>query len=163
MQLLLKEAPLSVFAQRNALKAGVRDDDGIPIAGGDAAEQLLAVLRLEIHFARDQDIRAVIKREQFGRELAEHVVGHGEHRLAGETKPLQFHRCCDSCVRLSRTDDVSEQRIGGLQDAPYSRLLMRMKLDRPARAGQRQVVAVEGADACVVEGIVIEAAEPFAT
>ena len=88
VQLLLEEPPLGVLAQWNPLEAGVRDDDGVPIAGGDAAEELLAVLRLEIHFARDQDIRAGIKREQFGRELAEHVVGHGEHRLAGETKPL---------------------------------------------------------------------------
>ena len=88
VKLFLEETFLRFACQRDAFETGVRDDDGIPIAGGDAAEQLLAVLRLEIYFARDQDVRAGIKREQFGRELAEHVVGHGEHRLAGETKPL---------------------------------------------------------------------------
>ncbi len=124
VQLLLEEPALGVLAQWNTLEAGVRDDDGVPIAGGNPAEQLLSVLRLEIHFARDQDVRALIKREQFGRELAEHVIGHGEHRFAGETKPLQFHRGGDHRVRLSGADDMSEQRVLTLEDAPDSGLLM---------------------------------------
>ena len=42
-----------------------------------------------------------------------------------------------ACVRLSGTDNVSEKRVMSLEDAPYSRLLMRMKLDGTARAGKR--------------------------
>ena len=137
VQLFLEEPALSVLAQWNTLEAGVCDDNSVPIAGGDAAEQFLAVFRLEIFLTRDQDVRPGIKGEQFGRELAKHVVGHGEERLAGQTEPLQFHRGGDHRVRLSGTDDVSEQRVMTLEDAPYSRLLMRMKLDRAARAGKR--------------------------
>ena len=56
----------------------MRDDDGIPVAGGNAAEQFLAVLGLKIFLARHEDVRARIEHEQFGRELAEHVIGNGE-------------------------------------------------------------------------------------
>src|SRR5204863_6407951 len=78
------------------------------------------------------------------------------------TKPLQFHRRGHHRKRLPGTDDVSEQRVMSLEDAPYSRLLMRVKLDCAARAGERQVLAVEGADAGVVEGVVVKPQQPFA-
>ncbi len=121
VKLFLEEPLLRVVRQRDALETGMRDDDGIPIPGGDAAEQLLPVLRLEILLARDEDVRAGIQRQQFGRELAEHVVGHGEHRLAGEPKPLQLHRGGDHREGLARADDVGEQRVRRLQNAPDAR------------------------------------------
>ena len=139
----------------------MRNDDGIPITRSNAAEQLLTVLRLEVLFACDQDVRAGIQRQQFGRKLAEHVVRNGEHRLASEAEPFQFHRRRDHRERLARADDVGEQRVWRLQDAPYPGLLVSVQLDRPARAGQRQVVAIESADTRVVERVIVEAAEPF--
>jgi hypothetical protein len=39
---------------------------------------------------------------------------------------------------------------------------MRVKLNRLARAGQRQVIAVERAQPGVVERVVVETAKPFA-
>ena len=72
---LFLEKPLLRFTRkRDAFKPGVRDDDGIPIAGGDAAEKFLAVLRLEILLACGQDVCARIQRQQLGGELAEHVI-----------------------------------------------------------------------------------------
>jgi len=65
VKLLLEEPFLRFARQRDALKTGMRDDDGVPIARGDAAEQLLPVLRLEILLARDQDVRAGIQCQQF--------------------------------------------------------------------------------------------------
>ena len=38
LQLLFEKAFLGFTRQRDALEPGVRDDDGIPIASGDAAE-----------------------------------------------------------------------------------------------------------------------------
>jgi len=38
LQLLLEKPFLGFAGKRDALKTGVSDDDGIPIAGGDAAE-----------------------------------------------------------------------------------------------------------------------------
>ena len=103
VKLLLEESFLRFARKRDALEAGVRDDDGIPIAGGDAAEQFLAVLRLEILLAGDQDVRARIQRQQLGGELAEHVIGDDEHRLAGQDQaasiPSRRRPSCRSCPR----------------------------------------------------------------
>ena len=105
LQLLLKETLLGFARKWDALETGVRDNDGIPIAGGDAAAKFPPVLRLEILFARDQDVRARIQHEQFAGELAEHVVGHGEHGLARQSQPFQFHRGSDlSVTSRSRLD-----------------------------------------------------------
>jgi len=56
---------------------------------------------------------------------------------------------------------VREQGIGRLQDAPDARFLVSVELNRPAYAGQRQMVAVERADARVVESVVVKTAEPL--
>ena len=56
---------------------------------------------------------------------------------------------------------MGEQRVRRLQNAPDAGLLVCVKLNRPARAGQRQVIAVERADARVIERVVVEAAKPF--
>ena len=66
VKLFLEEPFLRFARQRDALETRVRDDDGIPISRGDAAEQLLAVLRFKVLLARDQDVRAGIQRQQFG-------------------------------------------------------------------------------------------------
>ena len=66
LQLLFEETLLGFLGQRDALEAGVRDDDGIPIAGGDAAEKFFPVLRFKILLARNQNVRARIQHEQFG-------------------------------------------------------------------------------------------------
>ena len=76
-------------------------------------------LRLEILFAGDQDVRAGIQCQQFGRELAEHVIGNGEHRFAGEAQPFQFHRGGDHCVRLAGADNVASNVFGVCRSARH--------------------------------------------
>ena len=137
------------------------DDDGIPIAGGDATEQLLAVLRLEILLAGGQDVRTRIQRQQLGGKLTEHVIGDDKQRLAGNTEPSRLHRGGGHRVGFACANDVGQQRVRRLQNAPDPGLLMRVKLNCAARAGQRQMVAVERADARVIERVVVEAAKPF--
>ena len=102
----------------------MRDDDRIPIARGDSAKKFLPILRLEILLACGQDVRARIQRQQLGRELAEHVIGDDEHRLAGNAEPSRLHRGGDHRVGLAYADNVGEQRVRCLQDAPDSGLLM---------------------------------------
>ena len=103
------------------------------------------------------------KHEEFSGELTEHVVGDDKHRFAGEAEPLQLHRGGDHRVGFSRPNDMGEQRVGCLQDAPDSGLLVSVELNCPAGAGQRQVVAVESANARVIERVVVQAAEPLPT
>ena len=161
LQLLLEETLLGFARQRDALETGMRDDDGIPIAGGDAAEKFFPVLRLKILLARDEDVCARIQHEQFGRKLAEHVVGHGEHGLARQPQPLQFHRGGNHRVGLARADDMAEQCVGRLQDAPDTGFLMDVQLNVRARTGQRQVFTVECADARMIERVIVKTDEPF--
>ena len=146
----------------NLLEAGMGDDDGIPVARGDAAHQGLALLLLEILLGGHEDVRAGIERQQFGGELAEHVVGHGEQGLPGQAQAFQLHRCRDHGVGLAGADDVCEQAIGGLQDAPDGGALVRVQNDGGAGARQPEMVAVEGAEADVVELVVVCAREALA-
>ena len=119
-------------------------------------------LRLKILPTGDQDVRARIQCEQLGRELAEHVVGHGEHGLARQSQPFQFHRRGNHCVGLARADNVAQQRVGGLQDAPDARLLMQLQLNRRACARQRQVFTIERAQSRVIERVIVKPHEPLA-
>ena len=162
VKLFLEEPFLRVLRQRNALETGVCDDDGVPIPRRDAAEQLLAIRRLEVLLAGDEDVRAWIERQQLSRELAKHVVWHGEQWLSRKAEALQLHRRCDHRERLARADNVREQRVGRLQCAPDAGLLVRLQRDGLARTGQRQMLAVEGAKPRVIEGVIVKSAEPFA-
>ena len=161
VKLFLEEPLLRVLGERDALEARVCDDDGVPIPGGDAAEELLSILGLKILFARNQDIRARIQRQQFGRELAKHVIGDDKQRLAGEAKPLQLHRGGDHRIGFTRADYVGEQGVRRLQDAPDAGLLVSVELDRSAGARQCQMIAIKSADARVIERVVVKAAKPF--
>ena len=106
----------------------------------------------------DEDVCARIQREQFGGKLAEHVIGNGKHRLAGQSQPLQFHRRGNHRVGLARADNVAEQRVGRLQNAPDARLLVQLKLNRRTRARQRQMFAVERADPPMIERVIVKPA-----
>ncbi len=136
VKLLLEKSFLGFAGKRDALKTGVSDDDGIPIAGGDAAEKFLAVLRLEILLAGGQDVCARIQRQQLGGELAEHVIGDDKHWLAGQAEPSRLHRGSDHGVGFACANDMGQKRVRRLQDAPDTCLLVRVKLNRSARAGQ---------------------------
>jgi len=161
VELFLKEPLLCFAGQRDALETGVRDDDGVPVSRRNPAKKLLPVLGLEIFLARNQDVRAGIQRQQLRRELAKHVVGDGEHWFAGKAEPFEFHRGSDHGVGLSRADDVCQERVGRLENAPHARFLVSVELDYPACAWERQVVTVECADARVVEHVVVKPTEPF--
>ena len=80
-------------------------------------------------FAGDENVRSRIEREQLGRELPEHVIRHDEHRLRREPEPLQFDAGRDHRVGLAGADDVREQRVVALHDAPDRVLLMRVQRD----------------------------------
>ena len=57
---------------------------------------------------------------------------------------------------------MGEQRVRRLQNPPDAGLLMTVKLNRLACAGQCQVIAIERAQPGVVERVVVETAKPFA-
>ena len=161
IQLLLEKPKLGFLGQRNALKARMRDDHRVPISRGDAAEKFPAVFGFKVFLAGDQDVRARIQDEQLGRELAEHVIGHGEHGFASQPQPFQLHRGGDHRVGLARADDMAKQGVVRLQNAPHTRFLMQMQLNGRACPRQRQVLAVKRAETRMIERVVVEAAKPL--
>ena len=56
---------------------------------------------------------------------------------------------------------MGEQRVRGLEDAPDTGLLVRVKLNRPARTGQGQMIAVKRANARMIKRVVVEPTEPL--
>ena len=138
------------------------DDDGVPIAGRNAAHQLTALVLFKILLGRRQNVRARIKHEQFGSELAEHVVGNGEHRLARQSQPFQFHARRNHREGLARADDMAKQCVRRLHNAPHAGLLMQLQLDGVACARQGQVFPVECPQPDGIEFLVVFFDEPFA-
>src|SRR5258705_981069 len=115
----------------------MRNDYGIPISSRDTTEQLFAVRALEVFFAGSEDVGARIKREQFSRELAEHVVGHGEQWLPRKTEPLQLHCRGNHRVCLSSADDVGDQRVWCLHNSAVTGFLVLLQCDGLTGAWQR--------------------------
>jgi hypothetical protein len=62
--------------------------------------------------------------------------GTANSGLRARPEPLQFHRGGDHREGLARADDVGEQRVRRLQDAPDTGLLMRLQLISLACTGQ---------------------------
>ena len=56
---------------------------------------------------------------------------------------------------------MAEQRVGRLQDAPDTGLLMQVQLHIRAGTGQRQVFTVERADPRMIERVIVKTHEPF--
>jgi len=59
--------------------------------------------------------------------------------------------------------DVAEEHIPRLHDPPHRGLLVGAERDRRARAGDRQVIAGERAQAMVIELAIVERDQPLAT
>ncbi|MEO8136793.1 MAG: type IV CRISPR-associated protein Csf2, partial [Betaproteobacteria bacterium] len=57
---------LELRIDRQILERGVRDDNCVPVAGGDAGEQLAAVRTLEIGLGRSEDIGAGVELDEVG-------------------------------------------------------------------------------------------------
>ena len=134
------------------------NDNGIPIPGCNPAEQAGAVAGCEVFFSGSENIRSRIKREQFGRELREHVIRHDKHRLRRQPKPLQLNCSCDHRVGLARADDVRKQGVIALNDSPDGILLMRVQRDLLAARRQREMTAVENTQTHRIEFVIVFAA-----
>ena len=90
------------------------------------------------------------------------MIRHSEEGLARKAKPFQLHGGGYHRVGLPCSNDVCEQCVGRLQDAPHAGLLVRSQRDRLARAGQGEMIAIEGARSNVVEAVVVQPREPLA-
>ncbi len=142
----------------------MRDDHRVIVAGGDARHGFLAVPGGEGILAGDEDVGIGIESEERRSPLLNQVVGHDDHGLVREAQALHLHSGGGHDGGFAGADAVREQGTVVLQDAPYRVLLVLVEIvpaqHRAVHAGKRQVRAVIGAQAQIVEGVVVIAGEP---
>ena len=93
----------------NAIELALRDDDGVVVARGDAAEQALAVLGLEVVLGRVQDARRGIEQLEVVDDLAGGRVLRDQHHLLGLPEPAPLHRRRNHDERLAGAHRVRVQ------------------------------------------------------
>ena len=146
---------LGVGAHRDALERRTGHDDGVPVAGRAAGDELAAPVGLEVFALGDQDLGLGVELEELAAELLEHVVGHDDGGLAGQVQAAQFHRAHGHLGGFPGADLV-EQADGGLVDDPGDGGdLVRAGLEAHGQAGQGQLGVVVGAEHDVVEQPVV--------
>ena len=137
----------------------MRHDDGIPIAGRDAGEQLLAVFLFKVLLGGGQNVGAGVELHEVFRPLPDQMVRHDQHGLLGEPHPAHFHDAGDHRERLASADDVIQQGRARLDHAPHGIGLVRPQRDDVVAdfAGERQVRAVVLTADVGVERVVVDA------
>ena len=139
----------------------MRDDDGIPVAGGDAAEKLRAAVLRKVILARRKDGGVRVQGQQLGRELREHVIGHGKHGFAGQSETLHLNGGGNHRVGFARAHGVGQENVAAAHATPHGIFLVRTQRDLAAAGGQRQMSTIEDTEPNGIELVVIQAAEPF--
>ena len=107
----------------------MRQDDRVPIAGGDLGQETPTVDLLEILLGRRQDFRARIQAVEVGRPLLDQVVRHRDKRLPRQPGAAQFHRRSDDRIGLAGADHMVQQHLAVLHDARDGVALMLAELD----------------------------------
>jgi len=163
LHLFVDEAIKESVGDGQKLERAVRDDDGVVVTGRNARHGTLAIAVGEMILGGDEQLGLRIKLEKGSAPLFDEVIGHHQHRFLRQTHAAQFHRGGRHSPGLSCADDVGEFRTAALQDAPDSvflvgrQIVVAQKFSRHAR--QRQVRAVECAQAQIVEAVVIVAGQ----
>ena len=113
---------------------------------------------------RDEQPGLRIELEELRAPLLDEMIGHHEHRFFRQTKAAHFHSGGGHGPGLARSHDVRQQRAAALHDPPHRIFLMAGQVSVAQifaiHAGQLQMRAVEGAQAQIVEAVVIFAGEP---
>ncbi|AAL49571.1 unknown [Sinorhizobium phage PBC5] len=158
VHLRLNEPCLILSIHADTAERRVRDNNRVPVSGGDASEQALAVLLLEILLSRRQDLGARVELDEIGAPLSHEVVGNHEHRLAGLSDASLFHRRCNGGKRLAGAHGMVGERGTALHRAPDEALLVRAQLDDVVAhlARKAQMRAVIAAQDIRVEGVVVD-------
>ena len=144
------------------LEGRVRHHDGVPVAGGDARDELAPVVAGQIVLGGHQDRGAGVQAHELGRVLLQHVVRHDVGRLGRQSQPPQFHAGCHHDGGLARTHRMEQPGVAGLHDAPDGVALVAMQFEAAGEPRQLQVRAVELALARAVEQVVVDPAQPLA-
>ena len=165
VNLLADEPPEGFIGNGKLFKRTVRHDHGVIVAGGDARHGFLPVARGKGFLAGNEELRMRVKRKKCRAPLLDEMIGHDDHGLCREAEAFHFHRGSGHHGRLSRADAVRQQGVVALKRPPYRIFLVLIEIvppqKRPVHTRKRQVRSVIGAQADVVERVVIEPGKPL--
>ncbi|UZO99247.1 Hypothetical protein RMHFA_05568 (plasmid) [Roseomonas mucosa] len=89
------------------------------------------------------------------------MAGHGQHGFGDQAEALLLHDGGSDGEGLAGAHGVGDVGLAGGDDAPDHALLVGAQLDRRGSPGQLQVLAGEVTRHQAVEGIVVDAYQPF--
>ena len=139
LDLCLQHFPLAFPGDGDALKLAVAHDDGVVVAGGDAAHESLAVLLLKVLSGRHQHLCRGKEAQELGGSLLRQVVRHGDQRLVAQADAYLLHDAGHHDGGLARANGVRQQRVAAIEDARHGVLLMGPQLQFRVHAGEAQV------------------------
>ena len=162
VNLFLKNLLLNVMGHINLCERAMRHYDGIPVAGGDAAEKPLAVLFGEVGFIGYEDIRTGIELVELIAPLVQKMVRHDHHRLVDKAHALGFHDGSDAGHCFACPHHMVKEGRTFLNGSPDRIFLMRAKLNFRGRTDQLHMGTVIGRRNVRIESFVVEPGQPFA-
>ncbi len=115
--------------------------------------------------AGDEELRMRVERKSSRAPLLDKMIWHDHRGLRRKAETFHFHRGGGHDGRLSRADAVGQQGVVTLNHPPYRVFLVLIEIvapqKRPVEARKSQVRSVIGAQADVVESVVIEPGKPL--
>ena len=137
------------------------DDDAIPVAGGGARQETLALGPGEIHVIGDQDFRVGVEKQELAAGLCKAMAWHDHHGFVHQAKALLLDNRRGHGEGFPGADRMRHVRAARGDDPPDNALLVRVEIDHGAGAGQRQMRAIEMARHHVVHGGVVDVGKLF--
>ena len=138
-------------------EARLADDDGVPVARGDARpEAPRRVRRRRVGGGHEEHLGRWVEAQEVRRPLLGDVVGDGEEGLPAAPKALRLHRGRYALEGLASADRVGDERaLGGLERPLHGIELVRPERDLGVVAGERKVRAVIGPRGDPVHAVVV--------
>ncbi len=149
---------LSVGRERDHVEHGLGEDHHVPVAVGDAGDELLAAGFGEVGAVDRQDPRAGVGLEEFVAPLVTQVVGDDDARLVAQAQAPALHEGGGDGEGLAEADGVVEEAAAGVDDGAGDRLLLvGAQGVAVGEARQLQVRSVAGVLQPGVEALVVGA------
>ena len=135
------------------------DDDGIIVAGGNSATELLTVLCLKVLLGCHKDVGRGIKLQELGCPLLCQMVGNNKQGLLTQAQPLAFHGGGYHFKGLACSNHMGKQSIAAIKDMGDGVDLMGSQLDLRVHAYKVQMTAIVLTGTDGVELLVIKLAK----
>ena len=153
--LLLQKPFLSLLRYGDALKLAVSDDDGIVVACGNSAAELLTVSRFKVLFRCGENVGRRVQTEKLACPLFGQVIWNDKQWFLAKSKPFALHRRRYHLEGLPCAYLVCKERVAAVENVGNGVLLMLTELDFGVHTAENDVRTVILTRAVRIEKLVI--------